>query len=191
MAITRFTSLLFLLIALTINPLLISCKYNAVVDVHGKPLLSKNTYYINPPKSIYLGGVSPGDRGRIVQLHTTSDVGVPVGFTPKPGKNINGVINESSNLIIQFHHEDGSKSQWKLIDEKEKETGNYYLSMFEGTTNGSFQIVKSKNKYSYNIIYCLGKSCKPVELFDYNHDRFLVLNDKVPHSPLDFVFLKA
>ncbi|KAM7264588.1 hypothetical protein ACFE04_002271 [Oxalis oulophora] len=184
--------------ALTMNiPLLISCKENTIiVDLQGKPLLSNNSYYyIKPPKPSLLGGLSIGEGSYIVENRLEIEKGIPVRFiNRKLGvSNGAGVVNESTNLIIQFHISDDKQYQWNVVGMKDRLTRKYTLYVGdEGTKevkDGWFQIMKSKNgQYSYNIMYCLiGKSCKPVGIFLFNNDRFLVLNDR----PSDFVFQKA
>ncbi|KAM7277757.1 hypothetical protein ACFE04_004891 [Oxalis oulophora] len=193
MAIIQITSLSFLFVTFAMNPLLITCKDIAVVDLQGKPLLSNNSYYIMPKSGDILSGIGLTKAGHIVQLLVT-DPRHPVSFIPQITNSNGAVVDESSNHLIQFHSRGDVKTyQWN-VDLKDAKTGNYYLSVDmsgKKVKDDWFQIVKSDPEHSYNIMYCLGKSCYPLGAYIVNGEYRLAINDKVSYRPLSFVFSKA
>ncbi|KAM7279698.1 hypothetical protein ACFE04_006832 [Oxalis oulophora] len=192
MAIVRFATL-FLLIALTMKPILTTCKGNAniVVDTEGKPLLSSNSYYVFPAIfGLSGGGIGLGDGNFIVQKQGETNRGLRVRFTPK--RNVSGVVYEFSNLFVQFSDFEkvGLRYRWN-VNKKDEMTGAYFLSAGGNEVhNNGFQVVKDQYN-SYKIVYCIGggsKSCKGVGVFRDNgaYDR-LAVNDLA----LIVKFLKA
>ncbi|KAM7279074.1 hypothetical protein ACFE04_006208 [Oxalis oulophora] len=169
-------------------------KYNYLSQrtLQGKPLLSNNSYYIMPKSGDILSGICLTKARHIVQLLQT-DPRHLLSFIPKV-TNSNGVVDESSNHLIQFHSRGDVKTyQWN-VDLKDEKIGNYYLSVDmsgKKVKDDWFQIVKSDSEHFYNIMYCLGKSCYPLGAYIVNGEYRLAINDKVSSRPLSFVFSKA
>ncbi|KAM7280675.1 hypothetical protein ACFE04_007809 [Oxalis oulophora] len=188
MATMRLATLSFLIIALAMKPLLITCKdvndAVVVVDYEGNPILSNKSYYIRP-LSFISGGIgleyNSHSQYYIALQGSEIDPGLPVSFSPK--LNISGVVHESSNLLIRFHvFKDDKSNQWK-VNEKAEKRGEYLLSAGRKTVKDDwFQIVKS-SKGAYKIMYCPGQSCKSVGVSD---QRRLAITD---HIALNVNFL--
>ncbi|KAM7277707.1 hypothetical protein ACFE04_004841 [Oxalis oulophora] len=177
MAIMRLVPyLLFLLIALTLKPLLVTCTNAPVLDNEGNPLLSNNSYRIHPASFSYHGEIAIqyiNDTAYIAQHESILRRGFPVSFIPKENINNTGIIYYFSNVRIQFMN----SNQWKVA-EKEEKTGKYFLIPGEPKAKGDwFQIVNASGS-SYKITYCHKQSCPSVgPEQDYEHKRRLVLGD--------------